>query len=57
MKCWRRGKPDMGSKQVHKDPSREGNGVQTKGDKHGMERHGPKPPKPDKSGMVVEHPA
>ena len=44
----------MGSKQVNKDPSREGNGVSTKDDKHGMERHGAKPPAPQKSGRVVE---
>ena len=55
MKCWRRGKPAAGSKQVHVNPSREGNGVQNKADKHGMERHGAKPPKPTKSGDVVEY--
>jgi hypothetical protein len=37
MNCRRRGKPSTGSKQVHKDESREGNGVAKKGDTHGME--------------------
>lgn len=36
MNCRRRGKP-LASKQVEKDPSKGGNGVDKKGDKHGME--------------------
>ena len=55
MNCRKRMK-SAGSPNAHMKPaqSREGNGVQSKGDKHGMERASmPMPPK-DKSGSVAK---
>ena len=54
MNCRRRGKPSKGSKQVEKDPSRGGTGVQKGNGKKGMEYRQQTPPKPDKSGHTVD---
>jgi hypothetical protein len=53
MNCRKRGKPS-GSKQVHKNPSKEGNPVSKYGDKTLMERHHMKYEKGEKSGRVVD---
>ena len=57
MNCRRRGSAPAAKKPVKANESNAGNGIQTFGDKDGMERHGVKPEKPMKSGVVIEHAA
>jgi hypothetical protein len=49
--------PGAGADKQMKEPSRAGNPVTKKGDKHGMERVTPKSGKPGKSGTQVDWPS
>jgi hypothetical protein len=53
MNCRKRG-PAMKSKQVDKDPSKAGNGVQKKGDTHAMEWKPAPKPEVQKSAKIVD---
>ena len=57
MNCRRRGKAPSAKKPIKANVSRDAGDMKSYPDKHGMERHGAKPTKPEKSGKVVEHPA
>jgi hypothetical protein len=56
MNCRRRGSAPADVKPIKGNETKTGD-AQSYSDKHGMERHSNKPPKPMKSGEVVEHPA
>jgi hypothetical protein len=56
MNCRRRGSAPADVKPIKGNEAKAGD-AQSYGDKHGMERHSNTPPKPMKSGEVVEHPA
>jgi hypothetical protein len=57
MNCRRRGHSAGADVKPIKGNETKTGDAQSYGDKHGMERHSNKPPKPMKSGEVVEHPA
>jgi hypothetical protein len=55
MNVRRRGAPGKAPTVVKANESRDGGDKKSYGDKHGMERHGPKPIAPEKSAQVIEH--
>ena len=52
MKCWNRGKAGSPNAHKRKEPSRPGNGVDKKGDTHGME-YKPVKQNPEHTGKQI----